>query len=74
MYSLRARPEENKSRIHEVPKNNELVFSSYRAIGMAGDRDVRRKQWKVCNRFPVVSSSAGALYIYKWSLRMLLFG
>ena len=26
IYSPRAQPEENKSRIHEVSKNNELVF------------------------------------------------
>ena len=26
MYSPRAQPEVNKSRIHEVPKNNGLIF------------------------------------------------
>ena len=36
-----------------------LFFSSWRAIG--GNQDVRRKQWKICNRFPSVCSSAGPL-------------
>ena len=26
--------------------------------GWLGNQDVRRKQWKVCNRFPIVSRSA----------------
>ena len=37
IYSPRAQPGENKSRIHKVPKNNRLVFSSWRATGMAGE-------------------------------------
>ena len=28
--------------------------------GRLGNQDVRHKQWKVCNRFPIVSSLAGA--------------
>ena len=29
--------------------------------GWLGNQDVRRKQWEVCNRFPILLSSAGAL-------------
>jgi len=41
-------------------------------LGWLGHQDVRRKQWKVCNWYPIVSSSAGAfMHSIKWSLRML---
>ena len=56
--------------------------------GWLANQAVRRKQLKICNRFLIVSSSAGALMhslngrqggrrihsFVKWSLRMLLFG
>ena len=46
--------------------------------GWLGNPDVTRKQWKVCDRFPIVSSSARAgpfmHSLNAWSLRMLLFG
>ena len=28
-------------------------------LGWLGNKDIRRKHWRICNRFPIVSSSAG---------------
>ena len=39
----------------------ELFLALEELSGWLGNQDVRRKQWKVCNRSAIVSSSAGAL-------------
>ena len=44
----------------EVVNDNHTFLARGELSGWLGNQDVRGKQWKVCNRFPIVSSSAGA--------------